>query len=261
MNNNLVPDMITIITGPMRSGTSCTTGLLETFGFNLGGNIRILRDKTESNPMGHFEPDLLYTINLRLLEEVPDGDWGLLNIPGVKEMDRLAMERERYFRLFIDKFDGELCKDPLLCLTLPYWERHWPSLTKAIFCLRNPLSVASSMQKRYGISLEQGFNLWKTYTSRFFNARIRSVVYILDFDLFLRSPVETMHSLLVWLGKPSNRDNIERIIESFVSSKYVHWTFSDEEMARIPAEIDELYRRIRSSAARQQTGVCMTPRS
>ena len=72
---------VTIVTGPIRSGTSCITGLLERCGFDLGRNIRILRDETEFNPKGHFEPDLLYTINERLLIEVPGGEWGLLDPP------------------------------------------------------------------------------------------------------------------------------------------------------------------------------------
>ena len=39
-----------IVTGPMRSGTSCVTGLLERCGFDLGRNIRVLRDSTPMNP-------------------------------------------------------------------------------------------------------------------------------------------------------------------------------------------------------------------
>ena len=49
---------VTIVTGPLRSGTSCVTGLLELCGFDLGKNVRILRNPTPMNPRGHFEPDL-----------------------------------------------------------------------------------------------------------------------------------------------------------------------------------------------------------
>jgi hypothetical protein len=53
----------------MRSGTSCVTGLLELCGFDLGRNIRVLRNPTPMNPRGQFEHDLLFTVNERLLVE------------------------------------------------------------------------------------------------------------------------------------------------------------------------------------------------
>lgn len=54
---------VTLVTGPLCSGTSCVTGLLELCGFDLGRRVRILRNPTDYNPKGHFEPDLLVTIS------------------------------------------------------------------------------------------------------------------------------------------------------------------------------------------------------
>ena len=71
--------VIIVVTGPMRSGTSCVTGMLERCGFDLGRNVRILRKKTRYNPTGHFEPDLLYAINERLLSESSNNTNGEYN--------------------------------------------------------------------------------------------------------------------------------------------------------------------------------------
>ncbi len=81
---------VTIVTGPMRSGTSCTTGLLERCGLDLGRNIRILRNKTEFNPSGHFEADLLFTINERLIVETPGGPWDAFHVPDEQAMFQLV---------------------------------------------------------------------------------------------------------------------------------------------------------------------------
>jgi len=239
---------ITIVTGPLRSGTSCVTGMLERCGFNLGQHVRILRNETPMNPKGHFEPDLLYAINERLLVETPGGIWNPLCPPPEKALSELAFARERYFQLFIRKFDGELCKDPLFCLTLPFWERHWPELHRAIFCLRHPLAVAYSMHQRYMISLERGVELWQTYTMRFFQSHKRSQVFVLDFDAFTSAPVSTFDKLLNWLERPLPQQELLRRFDGFFDTEYVHWNYGAAELETIPVDIRDLYATLRSQA-------------
>ncbi len=239
---------VTIVTGPLRSGTSCVTGLLELSGFDLGRNVRILRRRTEHNPKGHLEPDLLFTINERLLVEAPGRGSGVLRVPEREALAELAGKRERYFNLFIRKFDGELCKDPRLCLTLPFWERHWPELRRAVFCLRHPLAVARSMQKRYGVSLPEGLELWHTYTSRFLRADKRCKVSVFDFDAFTQDPIGVFATLLDWLGRPMSSVDIQQNLDGFFSAEHVHWKFGDDELQDAPAHVRETHLEIRSRA-------------
>jgi hypothetical protein len=238
---------ITIVTGPLRSGTSCVTGLLERCGFDLGRNIRILRNGTEFNPKGHFEPDLLYTINERLLVESPNGRWNPLCIPEEQAIAGVAAKRERYFQLFLRKFDGEVCKDPLFCLTLLLWEQRWPELRRAIFCLRHPVAVARSMHERYWITMDLGLELWQTYTSRFFRAAKRSQVFVFDFDAFSSTPVTVFALLLDWLGRPRPQEDIQSRLAGFFGSEHIHWDCDDADLQHIPAHIKDLYLEIRSS--------------
>jgi hypothetical protein len=244
---------ITVVTGPLRSGTSCVTGLLESCGFDLGRALPVLRNPTEHNPRGHFELGLLFTINARLCLEVPGGDHNIFQVPERAAMDALAARRHRYFRVFIDSFDGELCKDPLLCLTWPYWELHWPELAQAVFCLRHPLSVAQSMKRRYRIDIARGLALWQIYATRFFDAATRSRIYVLDFDTFCRSPVETFTPLLHWLGRPLARDALRSRIDEFFGSEFVHHgpeACEDHGSTQLPDEVRRLYIRLRSEARR-----------
>jgi hypothetical protein len=239
---------MTVVTGPMRSGTSCLTGLLERCGFDLGRNIRVVRAESEYNPKGHFETDLLFTINYRLLTEVPGREYDIFSIPAHDALAELACKRENYFQLFLNKFDGNLCKDPLLCVTLAFWEKRWPQLQNVVYCLRNPLDVAHSMTKRYQISIQQGLHTWQEYTSRLFSSDTRCKVFIFDFDLFARAPVSTMASLLDWLEKPMKENEIAGILEGFFSLEYIHAFVDKTGQQNIPAKIQKMYNRMHTFA-------------
>ncbi len=232
----------------MRSGTSCVTGLLERCGFDLGRNIRVLRDETEHNPRGHFEPDLLFAINERLLIEAPGGQWGFLNPPPAQAIADLAAKRERYFQLFIRKFDGNLCKDPLFCLTLPFWEKHWAALQRVIFCLRDPIAAAESIDERYWIPVERGMELWQTYVDRFFGHHKRCRVYVFDFDAFCQTPVDEFARLLDWLGTPLSQAEVQKRLDGFWGAEYVHWLGKADDLRSMPEHTRESYLQIRSLA-------------
>ena len=53
-------------------------------------------------------------------------------------------------------------KNPRNCLTLPFWQRFLPPM-RYLICLRNPLDVAASLERRDGFSLEKSVDLWLTY--------------------------------------------------------------------------------------------------
>lgn len=238
---------ITIVTGPLRSGTSCLTGFLELCGFDLGRNIRVLRDPTPMNPKGHFELDLLFTINERLLLEA-GGKEGCLTPPSPPEIMALAAARERYFRLFIRKFDGELCKDPLFCLTLAAWRRQWPELRRAVFSLRHPLKVASSMQRRYGLSLAEGVALWHTYCANFLAASTGLDFYVLDFDRFRREPLPQLAALLQWLGRPMTFAVLQPRLNDFFLPPSGDQEVDAEGWRQVPGEVKGLYQELLARA-------------
>jgi hypothetical protein len=229
----------TIVTGPMRSGTSCVTGLLELCGFDMGRNIRVLRNETPMNPKGHFEHDLLCAVNERLLTE---GGFfcGIFAPPPRGELAALAAERQNYFRIFLKEFDGELCKDPLFCLTLGAWLDVWPELRRAVFCLRHPAEVAISMQKRYGTDFGEGLHIWHEYSLRFFENADRVDVFVFDYNRFCREPADTFAELLNWLGRPVDSETLRGNIASFWSAPTSALP-PDSEPDVLPEEVRKLY--------------------
>jgi hypothetical protein len=206
-----------VVTGPMRSGTSCVTGLLELCGFDLGRNIRVLRDPTPMNPRGHFEHDLLFAINERLLTEISPL-WGIFMPPPREEIMELAAKRQNYFRVFLKEFDGELCKDPLFCLTLAAWRNAWPELCRAVFCVRHPAEVAMSMSKRYGTDFDEGLRVWREYSLRFIENSDGMSVFFFDYNRFCGEPLNTFAELLKWLSRPADSETLRGDIASFWSA-------------------------------------------
>jgi hypothetical protein len=171
--------------------------------------------------------------------------------PPESALKALASRRERYFRLFLRKFDGEVCKDPLMCLTLPYWEPYWPELKHRVFCLRHPLAVAQSMEKRYGLPVRMGLQLWETYTTRFFSADTHCRTYIFDFDAFRISPRTAFSALLAWLSRPMPETEIDQRLESFFGAEHVHWVIDGNEQGILPDAIRSLYADLRSHTGAQ----------
>ena len=243
-----MPD-VTLVTGPMRSGTSCVTGLLEKCGFDLGRNVPVRRQNTPGNPTGELEPGLLLAINYRLLAEADNEKPN--TFPDTQALATLAAKRKRYFQLFVRKFDGNLLKDPMMCFTLQFWEQNWPELRRVIFCLRHPLEVAQSVEKFYSVSVEQGLDLWYAFAHRFFNSSRRCRGFVFDFNAFLNTPLDSYHALLNWLGVSMAETEVHRHIDKFLGRDHVHWSFNDTDLQHLPEQVRELYLKIRSMAGKQ----------
>jgi len=251
------PSEVTLVTGPLRSGTSCLTGLLEQCGFDLGTNLDVLRAPSPHNPLGHFECSLLLTINKRLLLEA-DGRGELLRVPTLDALARLAPRRENYFKLFIREFDGDLCKDPLMCLTLPFWEPRWPALTRVVYCLRHPLAVARSMSRRYEIDVPGGLEAWLAYTRRLLDAPRRAAFHVFCFDNFQHRPVETLGRTLLWLRRPLDPESIRQKVASFYNRDHIHWAPDDSDL---PPQVEAVYRDLlRQSVEGGESGRASKPR-
>jgi hypothetical protein len=140
----------------------------------------------------------------------------------------------------LKEFDGELCKDPLFCLTLAAWRKMWPELRRIVFCLRHPAEVAVSMQKRYGTDFNEGLRIWREYSLRFFENAEKMDVFVFDYNRFCREPVDTFAELLNWLGRPVDSETLRGNIASFWSAP-TSTLSSEYRLDVLPEEIRKLY--------------------
>jgi hypothetical protein len=165
-----------IVLGMHRSGTSCITRIINLAGLSLGGPVA---GANPSNPAGHWESLEGMAVN-DLILQVNGGSWD-------EPPARLA--GTGWLRVKMRRFLGNLhrngaavWKDPRTILTFPLWK---PLL--GTYCLlatfRHPMSVARSLQRRDGFTLEKGLSLWRHYNERLLAlCTAEEEVYWVDFD-------------------------------------------------------------------------------
>lgn len=167
------------VTGMHRSGTSCITGLLIRCGFSLGTSHPLIHGQDKDNLKGHFENLAAASINAAIIQ-FPGGTW--CDLPSQQTILETGTRFIPHIQKFARTFNGNVIKDPRLCITASFWEEHCDNLTAIVFCLRNPKAVAESLAKRNGLTIEASLALWYEYYKRFFDCIHQVPVHIIDYD-------------------------------------------------------------------------------
>jgi hypothetical protein len=231
------------ITGMHRSGTSCVTGLLERCGLSLGTSHKVYTDPRPDNQKGHFENYTVLAINEKILE-IAGGAW---DKPPQSEAILVAGEQvAHHITRFNDTFNGAIFKEPRMCLTMPLWERYCPKISAAVFCLRNPLGVALSLNKRNGFPLEKGIFLWMEYNMRFFADIKKTPLHIFDYDNLRHDFLFEVGNLCTALGVSVSPAELTSRTHDFFEEKLNHDGAKEEDFARLPADVQRLYSLIKS---------------
>ncbi|MCW5679668.1 MAG: hypothetical protein KIT65_17210 [Xanthobacteraceae bacterium] len=120
-----------------------------------------------SNEMGHWESEAIYLLNNRILESAGSNmhDWLELN-PGWFQSPKAEELQDEALSTLQEEFGSSrlfVLKDPRICRLAPFW---FDVLQRAgvqplvISPIRNPLEVASSLEKRDGFEPSLGHLLW-----------------------------------------------------------------------------------------------------
>ena len=152
------PGRAIIILGMHRSGTSVLAGTLQEAGLDLGDVVRVAphnrKGNRENRAIQHMQENLL---------ETNGGSWS--DVPNVVRWSDLhrAVRDE-----FIAGFRGASVwgfKDPRTLFTLDGWLEVLPH-AELVGIFRQPVLVASSLQRRDGFTFEQGLDLWRRYNEK-----------------------------------------------------------------------------------------------
>jgi len=158
---------IICVLGMHRSGTSVVSKMLSLLGAYLGPGHRTMLP-TSDNPKGFWEHTGFVDINDEILTRF-GGDWhnapefpeGWARLPKLEDLRKRAAEIvDREFR------DAPVWswKDPRTCLTIPFWQQLLPEM-QYLICVRDPVAVARSLEKRDGFSVDKSGRLWLTHTA------------------------------------------------------------------------------------------------
>lgn len=176
---------VVCVAGMHRTGTSLVARALRMCGIYLGRESDLIPPNDE-NPEGYWENVRFVELNDRVLARL-GGSWS--NPPSLEDRwaqrPDLADLRDDAQRLVdqLGEHDSWAWKDPRNSLTLPFWQQLIPGL-KVILCVRDPLEVALSLQRRTASEPLFGRRTWLTYSPHLVGNR------------FLRSAVAAMKRLV-----------------------------------------------------------------
>jgi hypothetical protein len=258
---------VVCVLGMSRTGTSLTTRVLNLAGVYLGPEDELLgRDLRQlggegeqvlekargSNPEGHWEHYRLMRLNERILRTL-GGNWRdpPAMPPGWESSDELTSLRNEARVLLAESFDGrELWgwKDPRNSLTLPFWQRLIPKM-RYVVCLRNPIDVAASLQRRDGMSLEQGLELWRIYVTAALTATAAQPRLLIPYEAFFADPDVTAARLARFVGREgafAGREAKRQLAEAVDERLWRHRTPASAVARdyRIPREVAVVHRLI-----------------
>ncbi len=198
---NARPGPGTVVLGVHRSGTSVITGILHRLGGRVCRDDDLLHGTEQGHQVRYWESRSVVLFNEALLRAL-GGDWssppeltaGWWASPSLAEVGRAA--NDRFWSVHPAR--GWLCKDPRLCLTLPFWRMWVLPETRVVLVVRHPAEVAASLHRRDGISGRHAEWLWQRYMTSAVLVCRGLPALVIGYDQLRRDPVGTGAALSAW---------------------------------------------------------------
>ena len=218
--------MIIMILGMHRSGTSTISGVLHMNQIIMGTYQNFWPRPLSQNPKGFYENYDFRKINDQLLNRSGyDVESYSGNIPEINLADKLLNKMKALIKKSNLSYADWGWKDPRTCLTAMHWANAIEELElgtelKIIFMARKASSVSRSLKKRNNLSIEQGLQIWESYTKRALNfmEQTKYPRYYCSFEDLLKEPVKVCSSLFNFIGKDWDSQIVEKFIDPSIST-------------------------------------------
>jgi GT2 family glycosyltransferase len=252
---------LVVVLGMHRSGTSAITRALEVFGVELGE--RLMAARPDENEKGFFEDVEVNALNLEIYQALGGGQaWHTLSpIPD----EALAGERAAGLkRRAVDILGARLrgtdlfgLKDPAMCRLLPFWQPVFRELgvdASYAIALRNPISVARSLEKRDGLPAEKCHYLWQQHVVPSVMLTRGAPRVVVDYDRLMDAPEEQVIRMGRALGLAGGLDRarLAEFSREFLEERLRHARFGAEDAAadpRVPVPVRKAYALLTDAAA------------
>ena len=214
------------VLGMHRSGTSAVARLVNLLGVYLGPEENLVKPGFD-NPKGFWEHRELTDLNEKILNKL-GGDHlrPPRFLPGWEksaELDAIRLRAQSVISRDFDAADLWGWKDPRNCLTLAFWQPLLPKL-KYVVCLRNPVDVARSLEKRNGLNFAAGIQLWLTHVTSAVEHTAGAPRIFVFFEDLMENVQDELARLSYFLGKPELSKNapIKDKVEEFIERELHH---------------------------------------
>lgn len=218
-----------VVLGMHRSGTSLIAKGLDALGVYLGEKFVPTRS---DNPKGFWENERIVELNNNILSYLG------INLFGTKlisESEIKAIPDEYYSKAIsiINSLQTKNVfgfKDPRTARLILFWIKVFQSLNlnvKYIIVIRNPTSVAYSLNKRDNLHLIHSKLLWLIHVLPSLYYILDEEKIIIDYDDFLESPFYFLNEISEFIfSKTIANEQTHFYINSFVDSSLRHNSYS-----------------------------------
>lgn len=215
----------------------------------------------KGNPKGFWEDRDFVRVNEQILA-LRGFKWHhLLStsdlFPAPGERDVLESKAITLIEARLAEFNLWGFKDPRTCRTLPFWNKILEDLSCEplyVIAIRNPLSVADSLERRDDLFKMHSLLLWAEHTVGALKHTAGKRRVVVDYDLLMAEPIRELTRIATTLGlqevTPENPKTGD-YRDSFLERELRHSAYSLESLladSDVPDFIKELYRELRSVA-------------
>lgn len=238
-----------IITGMHRSGTSLVAKLFHDAGADMGNPATFYRpDKW--NPEGYYEQPDIHAINMPLI----NGPWwkfAYYRLPSTETIMRRAVKLEEQIRKTSLAYQGKVVKETRFCLTLPAWLHYEAPVDRLLICLRDPIQVAYSIQKRNRTLLRHGYYMWHLHNERILEFAGDTIpVWVVYYHNLLQPEtyLQEMNSAFKFMGMELSSGRLEDLWKGSVNTDMNHNPVRRE---KYPDKVQKVWDTMKSKHAAQ----------
>jgi hypothetical protein len=194
-----------LVVGVARSGTSALTAMLTELGLALASPDDVI-PPNPLNRLGVYESRTVRRLDQALIARWCSGGWANPDLPpgwhrqlGIRLLHRPAR------RLFaaVHPRSPWVCKDPQLCLTLPFWRDALEGRALVALIYRHPLAVARSLERGMGFGQPRGLAIWERHLRSALDALVGATAIVVRYDDLVADPGAAAGEIGAWLEQAS----------------------------------------------------------
>lgn len=216
-----------VVLGMHRSGTSAITRSLTTMDINLGDHL--MPPLPGNNDKGFWEDVDVNALNIDI-QKFLSSDWHYLSALSTADLKKLegAGFIARAHDLLgkkLDSFPNFGLKDPRVTKLLPFWKVIFQKLgcqVSYVIAVRNPISVAASLERRDEIPTEKSLYLWLEHTLLSLIQSRSDKLIVVDYDRLLSSPRNELLRIAKHLGLRPNETLVNEYVDEFLDETLRH---------------------------------------
>ena len=261
---------VIVVLGMQRSGTSTIARAVHTLGVTLGNNLLA---PNMFNPRGYWEDQRIWKLNQQFLDligashQTSGVNCGkILDHP---QCEKLIARTTAYLRKEFNAYTTWGLKDPHIGRLLPMWKIIFHRLNvrpSYVIAIRNPLSIAESLERCGLADRESGFVLWLENMHSAVSETLSDHRVFVDYDqLFGRAESQLLRmarALDLPVG-PEQKRNIEVFANHFLSDNLRGSSYGLPQLRAMfadPSIFYDLYECVRMAAHDQIAGDALSDR-